>query len=134
MLRPSPHSIHNPSFLSPATSGNASTFTLVPELISANATHLDALSQQANSSDLGIGALTPLVDVPFVGPFCQAAATALQRQREHVTELNAYGASAARALTDLVYAVSSAEDASTHALQAISPKPGASVDRGTGGV
>ena len=133
MLRPSPHNTPSPSFLSPVTSRNGSIFTLVPELISANAAHLNALSQQANGADLDVGALQSLGDVPFVGPFCHAAATALQRQHEHVTELNEYGTSAARALSDLVSAVSTAEDAGAHALQSISPRMGAVATRGIGG-
>ena len=133
MSRPSPHSPHSQSFLSPTTSGNDSVFTLAPELISADATRLDALSQQVSGADLGISALLSLGDVPFAGPFCHAAATALQRQHEHVAELNEYGTSAARALNALVSAVSTAEDAGAYALQSISPKMGAVATRGMGG-
>lgn len=68
MSRPSPHSPHSQSFLSPTTSGNDSVFTLVPELISANAARLDALSQQNSGTALDISALHSLGDVPFAGP------------------------------------------------------------------
>lgn len=134
MSRPSPHSPHSQSFLSPTTNGNESVFTLVPELISANAARLDALSQQNSGTALDISALHSLGDVPFAGSFCHAAASALQRQHQHVAELNEYGTSAARALNALVSAVSTAEDAGAHALQSISPKMGAVAARGIGGV
>ncbi|MBC6762162.1 MULTISPECIES: hypothetical protein [Corynebacterium] len=106
----------------------------MPELISANAARLDALSQQNSGTALDISALHSLGDVPFAGSFCHAAASALQRQHQHVAELNEYGTSAARALNALVSAVSTAEDAGAHALQSISPKMGAVAARGIGGV
>lgn len=109
-----------PSFLSAPTSSG--TFTLVPELISANATQLSALSQQAaGTGAVEVGALNLLGDAPFVGQFCRAAASALHSQRDNVAALSDYAASASGALSHFVAAVTDAEDAGARALQSLTP-------------
>lgn len=134
MPHPSPHSPHNSSLLSPAAGSTNSTFALVPELISANATHLDALARQTQGTELDIGVLQSLADVPFAGSFCHAVATALQAQSDYVTQLSEYGTGAALALSEFVSAVSAAEDVGARTLQFISPATSAAAPAGIGGM
>ncbi|MDO5030141.1 MAG: hypothetical protein Q4E11_06100 [Corynebacterium sp.] len=109
-----------PSFLSTPTSSGA--FTLVPELISANAAQLSALSQQAAGTDaVEVDALHLLGDAPFVGQFCRAAASALHSQRDNVAALSDYATNASSALSHFVAAVTDAEDAGARALQSLTP-------------
>jgi hypothetical protein len=105
---------------------------LVPELISANASQLSALSQQAAGTDaVEVGALRVLDDAPFIGQFCSAAASALQSQRDNVSALSDYATSAAGALSHLVAAVTDAENAGARALQSLTP--GAATNAAVGG-
>lgn len=103
-----------------------STFTFVPEAIAASAAELSVLSRGAGRlSEVDLGLLPSLVDVPFIGQFCHAVTSALTSQRSNVAALSEYGAGAASALTRVLKAVIEADHFVAGELERLGSEPNA---------
>lgn len=95
----------------------AGAFTLMPDAVRQSAASLGSLASESAHPALALGAAEPLsllADAPYIGQFVQAASAALSAQLERVTQLADYGRGASEALTNLVTAARSAEDAGAH--------------------
>ena len=95
----------------------AGAFTLIPDAVRQSAASLGSLASESTHPAQALGAAKPLsllADAPYIGQFAQAASAALSAQHERVTQLADYGRSASEALTSLVTAARSAEEAGAH--------------------
>ena len=106
--------------------GHSGSMQLIPEFVHRASEEL-FLAAAGSTAESGISGATlsapaAVFQAPVVGPFFQAANSALLHQLERVQQLDAYGQQASMALTSFLHHAAAAESAQTHQLDTIEPR------------